>query len=187
MDKVTLMIDGQKVETVRGLSALEAARKIGINIPTLCYLKGINEIGACRMCIVEVKGAKNLQTSCVLPVSEGMEVITNSAEVRESRKLILELLLSDHKLECPTCIRNLNCELQKLSEELGVKSIRYPGEKHESVYDDFSHSIVRDTSRCILCHRCINTCHDIQGVGVITPNFRGFNTAVSPVYEMSLA
>ena len=187
MDKVTLTIDGQKVEAAPGSTVLEAARKIGIHIPTLCYLKDINEIGACRMCIVEVKGAKTLQTSCVLPVSEGMEIITNSPAVRESRKFVLELLLSDHNVECPTCVRNLNCELQKLSEELGIKSIRYPGEKHRSIFDDFSPSIVRDTSKCILCHRCISTCHDIQGVGVIAPNFRGFHTVISPVYNMSLA
>lgn len=186
MDKVTLTVDGQKVEVARDSTVLDAARKLDIHIPTLCYLKDINEIGACRICVVEVKGSKTLQASCVLPASEGMEVTTNSPKVREARKQVLELLLSDHNMECPTCIRNLNCELQKLSEELGIKSIRYPGEKHESTYDDFSPSIVRDTSKCILCNRCVSTCNDIQGVGVIAPNFRGFNTVVSPVYSMSL-
>lgn len=120
MEMVTLTIDGIKVEAPKNSTVLEAARKAGIKIPTLCFLKGVNEIGACRMCVVEVKGARSLQTSCVLPVSEGMEVITNSPAVRESRKVTLELLLSDHNLECPTCIRNLNCELQTL-----VKSSEY--------------------------------------------------------------
>jgi NADP-reducing hydrogenase subunit HndD len=186
MDMVTLTIDGIKVEAPKNATVLEAARKAGIKIPTLCFLKGVNEIGACRMCVVEVKGAKSLQTSCVLPVSEGMEVITNSPAVRESRKVTLELLLSDHNLECPTCIRNLNCELQKLSEELGVQSIRYPGVKSKAQYDDFSPSIVRDTSKCILCRRCVSTCHKVQGVGVISPNYRGFDTVIAPVFDMSL-
>lgn len=187
MEMVTLTIDGIKAEVPRNMTVLEAARSIGIKIPTLCFLKGVNEIGACRMCIVEVKGARSLQTACVLPVSEGMEVRTNTPVVRESRKVTLELLLSDHNLECPTCIRNLNCELQTLSEELGVKSLRYTGEKNPSLYDDFSPSIVRDTSKCILCRRCVSTCHNVQGVGVISPNHRGFNTVIAPVFEMSLA
>ncbi|HHW01625.1 MAG TPA: 2Fe-2S iron-sulfur cluster binding domain-containing protein [Thermoanaerobacterales bacterium] len=187
MDMVTLTIDGQKVEVPKGSTVLEAAHKANIKIPTLCFLKGINEIGACRMCVVEVKGARALQASCVLPVSEGMEVITNSPAVRESRKVTLELLLSDHNLECPTCVRNLNCELQKLSEELGIKSIRYPGEKHAPRYDDFSPSIVRDASKCILCRRCVSVCHKVQGVGVISPNHRGFNTVIAPVFDLSLA
>jgi len=186
MDMVTLTIDGIKVEAPKNATVLEAARKAGIKIPTLCFLKGVNEIGACRMCVVEVKGAKSLQTACVLPVSEGMEVVTNSPAVRESRKVTLELLLSDHNLECPTCIRNLNCELQKLSEELGIKSIRYPGVKSKAQYDDFSPSIVRDTSKCILCRRCVSTCHKVQTVGVISPNYRGFETVIAPVFDMSL-
>lgn len=187
MDMVTLTIDGQKVEVPKGSTVLEAARKAGIKIPTLCFLKGVNEIGACRMCVVEVKGARALQASCVLPVSEGMEVYTNSPAVRESRKITLELLLSDHNLECPTCVRNLNCELQKLSEELGIKSIRFQGEKHAPRYDDFSPSIVRDASKCILCRRCVSACHKVQEVGVISPNHRGFNTVIAPAFDMSLA
>lgn len=139
------------------------------------------------MCVVEVKGSKSLKASCVLPVSEGMEVFTNSAAVRRSRKVTLELILSDHNLECPTCTRNLNCELQELSRDLGIDSIKYDGEKHKSFYDDFSYSIVRDTSKCILCRRCVSTCHEVQEVGVISPNHRGFNTVIAPIYDMSLA
>lgn len=186
IEMVTLTIDGIKAEVPKHTTVLEAARKIGVKIPTLCFLKDVNEIGACRMCVVEVKGARALQTACVLPVSEGMEVSTNSPLVRESRKVTLELLLSDHNLECPTCIRNLNCELQTLSEELGITSLRYTGEKNIPQYDDFSPSIIRDTSKCILCRRCVSTCHKVQGVGVISPNYRGFKTVVAPVYDMSL-
>ncbi|MGI6425076.1 MAG: NADH-dependent [FeFe] hydrogenase, group A6 [Tepidanaerobacteraceae bacterium] len=186
MDMVTLTIDGIKVKVPQNTTVLKAARKVGIKIPTLCYLKGVNEIGACRMCVVEVKGAKTLQTSCILPVSEGMKVITNSKLVRESRKVTLELLLSNHNIECPTCIRNLNCELQKLSKELGIESIRYLGEKSKTQYDNFSPAIVRDTSKCILCNRCVSTCHDVQGVGAISPNYRGFDTVVAPFYDISL-
>jgi len=187
MEMVNLTIDGEKVQVPKGSTILEAARKAGKKIPTLCFLKGVNQIGACRMCVVEVKGARALQAACVYPVSEGMEVYTNTPAVRESRKVTLELLLSDHNLECPTCVRNLNCELQKLAEELGVRSIRFTGEKHEARYDDFSPSIVRDTSKCILCRRCVSACHKVQGVGVISPNHRGFRTMVAPVYDKSLA
>lgn len=183
---VTLTIDGQKVTVPENTTVLEAARKVGIKIPTLCYLKDINEIGACRMCIVEVKGARSLQASCVLPVAEGMEVLTSSEKVRRSRKVTLELLLSDHNLECPTCVRNLNCELQTLSQELGISSVKFKGEKHESHYDNFSPAIVRDTSKCILCRRCVSVCHDVQGVGVISPNHRGFETVIAPAFDMSL-
>lgn len=187
MSEVNLIIDGQEVQASVGATVIEAAHKAGIKIPTLCYLSKINEIGACRMCVVEVKGSRSLQASCVLPVSEGMEVFTNSAAVRKSRKVTLELILSDHNLECPTCIRNLDCELQELSKDLGINSIKYTGEKHKFHYDDFSPSIVRDTSKCILCRRCVSTCHEVQGVGVISPNNRGFDTVIAPIYDLSLA
>lgn len=187
MSEVNLIIDGQNVKVPANYTVLEAAHEAGIRIPTLCYLSNINEIGACRMCVVEVKGSKSLKASCVLPVSKGMEVFTNSAAVRRSRKVTLELILSDHNLECPTCTRNLNCELQELSRDLGIDSIKYDGEKHKSFYDDFSYSIVRDTSKCILCRRCVSTCHEVQEVGVISPNHRGFNTVIAPIYDMSLA
>lgn len=187
MDMVTLTIDGQSVEVPKGSTVLEAAQKAGIKIPTLCYLKDINQIGACRMCIVEVKGVRDLQPACVYPVNDGMEVITNSPQVRESRKVTLELLLSDHNLECPTCIRNRSCELQQLAEELNITDIRYPGEKHEAFYDDFSPSIVRDATKCVLCRRCVAACHNVQGVGVISTNNRGFNSVIAPVFNKSLA
>ncbi|MDD3839603.1 MAG: NADH-dependent [FeFe] hydrogenase, group A6 [Clostridia bacterium] len=186
MEKVTLTIDGQKVEVPKGSTVLEAAKSIGIDIPTLCYLKGVNEIGACRMCVVEVKGARTLQTSCVLKATDGMEVQTNSPKVRESRKVTLELILSNHDRSCLSCDRNLNCELQKLSDELNVKEIRFQGESMNRPIDEFSPSIVRDPNKCILCRRCISTCRDVQGIGVIGATERGFNTIVEPVFKKSI-
>lgn len=162
------------------------AREAGVEIPTLCYLKGINEIGACRMCVVEVKGARSLQAACVYPVSEGMEVITNSERVRRARKVNLELILSNHDRSCLTCVRSGNCELQKLAEDLNVKQIRYEGENIRRPLDDFSPSVVRDPNKCILCKRCINVCRNVQEVGVINANYRGFRTVVSTAFDRSL-
>ncbi len=184
MVKVT--IDGVQVEVPKGSTVLEAARAANIDIPTLCYLKGINEIGACRMCLVEVKGARALQASCVYPVTDGMEVRTNTPAVREARRVNLELILSNHDRNCLTCVRNQNCELQELSQKLGVDSIRFEGERIEYPLDDFSPAIVRDPNKCILCRRCVSVCRNVQGIGVIGVNERGFNTIVSPVFDMSL-
>jgi NADP-reducing hydrogenase subunit HndD len=186
MENVSVVIDGQKVEAPKGSTILEAARSVGIKIPTLCFLKDINEIGACRMCVVEVKGAKSLVASCVYPVAEGMEVKTNTPAVRESRKTTLELLLSDHEMECPTCERNLNCELQKLAEEMGIRDIEFKGEKSYHTVDDFSPSIVRDPQKCILCRRCVSMCAKVQNVAAIAPSYRGFKTVISPAFDKSL-
>ena len=184
MVKVT--IDGVQVEVPKGSTVLEAAWAANIDIPTLCYLKGINEIGACRMCLVEVKGARALQASCVYPVTDGMEVRTNTPAVREARRVNLELILSNHDRNCLTCVRNQNCELQELSQKLGVDSIRFEGERIEYPLDDFSHAIVRDPNKCILCRRCVSVCRNVLGIGVIGVNERGFNTIVSPVFDMCL-
>lgn len=186
MEMVELTIDGQKIKAPKGSTVLEAARSAGIKIPTLCHLKDINEIGACRVCVVEVQGARSLQASCVLPVSEGMVIRTNSPAVRESRKTTVELLLSDHKRECLTCVRNTNCELQNLAEELGIRDIPYEGEKSKHPIDDFSPSIVRDAEKCILCRRCVSACSKLQGVAVISPNERGFETVIAPAFNQSL-
>ncbi|MGB9886508.1 MAG: 2Fe-2S iron-sulfur cluster-binding protein, partial [Moorellales bacterium] len=169
MAKVTLTIDGRKVEAEAGMTVLEAARLAGIKIPTLCYLENLNAIGACRVCVVEVKGARTLQASCVLPVAEGMEVWTNSPAVRASRRTTVELLLSDHPAECATCIRNGNCELQALAEALGIRRVRFEGEKHGGVPDESSPSIVRDNAKCILCRRCVAVCEKVQSVKAIGP------------------
>lgn len=186
MGNVNITIDGIKTSVPKNYTVLEAAKSLNIDIPTLCYLKDINEIGACRMCIVEVKGARALQASCVLPVSEGMVVYTNSPLVRESRKAILELILSRHNRECLTCSRNLNCELQKLCEELNVKEVPFKPYQTEYKIDDLSPAIVRDPSKCILCGRCISMCKKVQGVGVIDFTGRGFKTNVSPAFDRSL-
>jgi NADP-reducing hydrogenase subunit HndD len=187
MEMVKVTIDGIQVEVPQGSTALEAARTAGIHIPTLCYLKGVNEIGACRMCLVEVKGARSLQASCVFPVADGMEIRTNSPVVRVARKVNLELILSNHDRKCLTCVSSENCELQALSKQLGVNDIRYEGEKINYTVDDMSPSIVRDPNKCILCRRCVSTCRNVQGIGAIGATERGFKSIIEPVFGKSLS
>src|SRR5690554_1323905 len=164
MEMVKVTIDGIQVEVPQGTTALEAARAANIHIPTLCYLKGVNEIGACRMCLVEVKGARSLQASCVFPVADGMEIKTNTPTIREARKVNLELILSNHDRECLTCVRNQHCELQELAEKLGVDDVRFEGESVDFPIDFSSTSIVRDPNKCILCRRCVSVCRNVQGI-----------------------
>lgn len=187
MDMVNLKINGQSVSVPKNYTVLEAARSIGIEIPTLCYLKDVSQTGSCRMCIVEIKGARNLQAACVYPVSEGLEVFTNTQKVREARKITLELLLSNHERKCLTCVRNRNCELQKLSEDLGVEDISYEGARDEHETDDLSPSIVRDNNKCVLCRRCVSACKTIQTVAVIDATERGFKTTIATPFNKSLA
>lgn len=187
MEMVKLTIDGIQVEVPKGTTVLEAARAANIQIPTLCYLKGVNEIGACRMCLVEVKGARNLQASCVYPAADGMEVKTNTVSVRKARRVNLELILSNHDRKCLTCVRSENCELQALSKQLGVDDIRYDGERIDYAVDDFSTSIVRDPNKCILCRRCVATCRDVQGIGAIGATERGFRSIVEPAFDKSIS
>ncbi|HHV99552.1 MAG TPA: 2Fe-2S iron-sulfur cluster binding domain-containing protein [Clostridiaceae bacterium] len=186
MEMVNIIIDDRKLQVPKHYTILEAAREANIAIPTLCFLKDINEIGACRMCVVEVKGARSLQAACVYPVSEGLVINTKSPAVREARKVTLELILSNHDRNCLTCVRSRNCELQKLAEELNVKEIRFDGDQKKLPVDDFSPSIVRDPNKCVLCRRCVSMCKNVQGVSVIGTNERGFRTVVSPAFEMSL-
>ncbi|MEW6698534.1 MAG: NADH-dependent [FeFe] hydrogenase, group A6 [Bacillota bacterium] len=189
MATVTLTIDNVKVEVEQGSTILEAAKKIGINIPTLCYMKEINAIGACRICVVEVQGARALQAACVAPVAEGMVVKTNSAAVRASRKMTLELIQSNHPQECNTCLRNNNCELQSLSEAMGLKDIRFvrPAQSHsKDDIDNSSPSIIRDPRKCILCRRCVAVCEKVQGVKCISTINRGFETIVAPPFNQGL-
>jgi len=183
---VNVTIDGVKLQVPEGTTVLEVARKANIKIPTLCFLKDINEIGACRICVVEIEGVKNLQASCIYPVSEGLVVHTNTPVVRQSRKLTLELILSNHDRKCLTCVRNRNCELQKLAEELNVTDIRYEGETYNFDIDDFSPSIVRDPNKCVLCRRCVSMCKNVQKVGAIDVTERGFKTIVSPAFNRHL-
>lgn len=189
MKMINLKIDGIDITVPEGTTILQAAKKAGINIPTLCFLKDINEIGACRMCVVEIKGARALQAACVYPVSEGLEVITNSEKVRKARKVTLELILSNHDRRCLECVRSQNCELQTLAKELGVNEIRFPAlsEKERLPIDDMSASIVRDPNKCVLCRRCVAVCKKVQTVGVIDTTERGFRTIVEPPFGKSLA
>ena len=183
---INLKINGIDVQVPEGSTILEAAKYANIDIPTLCYLKGVNEIGACRMCVVEVKGARSLVAACVYPVSEGMEVNTNSAAVRESRKITLELILSNHDKKCLTCVRNNNCELQKLSDDLHIDKIRFNGEMQQHEIDDLSPSLVRDNNKCILCRRCVSMCKNVQTVSAIDALERGFSSKISAAFEKSL-
>lgn len=187
MSMVNITIDGKAVQVPAGTTVLEAAKKAGIDIPTLCYLKDVNEIGACRMCLVEIKGARALQAACVYPVAEGNEILTTSPAVKEARKVNLELLLSNHKKECLTCVRNKKCELQTLSEELNIKDLRFEGETCELPIDDSSVSIVKDHQKCILCRRCVAACKNIQKIGVIDAINRGFDTSIGPAFGQNLA
>ena len=184
---VKLTIDGVSVEVPAGTTVLEAAKAAGINIPTLCYLKDINQIGACRLCVVDT-GARSLQAACVLPVAPNMVVKTNTPAIREARKINLELLLSNHDKKCLSCARNQNCELQKLCFELGVEDgERFAGSMTKHEIDDLSPSIVRDNNKCILCRRCVAACTSMQGIGVIGPVNRGFNTSIESPWGMKLA
>lgn len=187
METVNIKINGVDVATPKGSTILEAARLAHIDIPTLCFLKEINEIGACRICVVEVKGARSLVASCVYPVNEGMEVWTNTPKVLNSRKKTLELILSDHDRKCLSCVRSGNCELQKLSKDLGVSDESlYDGEKNEYKIDYSAAHMYRDNNKCILCRRCSAVCEKIQAVGVIGPNERGFKTTIASAFDMGL-
>lgn len=187
MKMVNITIDGINMQVPEGTTILEAAKQANIRIPTLCYLKGINEIGACRMCVVEVKAQDALQAACVYPVAEGLDIKTNSEKVRKARKITLELILSNHDRECLTCIRSNNCELQKLSKELNVRDIRFKGEHNTYDIDDVSRSIVRNNNKCILCRRCISACQEVQTVSVIETVNRGFKTKIGTAFDMPLA
>lgn len=187
MDMVNIKINGIAMEVPSNYTILQAASDAGIKIPTLCFLKDINAIGACRMCLVEVKGAKGLVTACVFPVNEGMEVFTNTEKVRKARKTVLELTLSNHDRKCLTCTRNQSCELQKLCDELGVTDIAFQGEMTEHEIDDLSPSIVRDNNKCILCRRCIAVCKKVQTVGAIDAQGRGFTTKIGSTFDLPLS
>ncbi len=185
MGNVKLTINGLQVEVSKNATVLEAARQIGVDIPTLCYMKDINEVGACRVCMVEVEGARALQASCVLPVREGMIVKTNTKRVRNAVKNTVELILANHNRECLSCYRNKNCELQTLTEELGIEDVEFMGQKRAYEIDNLSPAIVRDSSKCILCGRCVATCKQTQTIGILEFTDRGFHTSVSPAFNKS--
>ena len=183
---VNIKINNKEYSVPANSTVLEAARYAGIDIPTLCYLKDINEIGACRLCLVEVKGARGLATACVYPVNEGMEVFTNTPAIRKARKTNLELVLSAHKKKCLTCIRSTSCELQTLCNEYGVDEDHFSGNNNSYPIDDSTPYIVRDNEKCILCRRCVAACKNMQNIGVIGANDRGFDTHIASAFEKTL-
>lgn len=187
MIMINLKINNIPVSVPEGTTILEAAQKAGIRIPTLCYMKEINAIGACRICVVEVKGARGFAAACVYPVAEGMEVFTDTPKIRESRKTTLELILSDHKKECLSCDRNLHCELQSLAYEYGCDASFYHGVENKYEPDYSTDYLVRDNEKCILCRRCVAVCNKVQHCGVINALNRGFATHVGQAFEDTLA
>ena len=187
MSMINVTIDGVTVSVPAGSTVLEAARAANINIPTLCYLKDVQQIGACRLCLVEATGVRGFGAACVLPATDGMVVKTNTAAIREQRKVNLELLLANHNRECTSCVRSENCELQALCREYGVKDYPFDGVKTPSTIDEVSPSIVRDNSKCIKCRRCVAICNEIQKIGAIGASKRGFNTTIGSVFGKSLA
>ena len=186
MDTVKLKINGMEVEAPAGSTIIQAANLAGVKIPSLCYLKDLNEIGACRICIVEATGARGLVTACVYPVSEGMEVKTNTPKVQAARRTTLELLLSTHDKKCLSCSRSTNCELQKLCREYGVEESRFEGYKPHYELDTSTPHLVRDNNKCILCRRCVAVCRE-QYVSVIGPNDRGIDTSIGTAFKVNLS
>lgn len=183
---VTLTIDDQEVKVKKGTTILQAAKQVGIDIPTLCFLKDINEVGDCRMCIVEVEGRRGFATSCIQKVEEGMVVHTNTQNVLEARHVILDLIISNHAKDCLTCTRSGNCELQALATKFNISKVEFEGERAEHQIDDLSPSIVRDFNKCILCRRCVAVCKNVQKIGAIDCINRGFESCISTVGDHSL-
>ena len=185
-DLIKVKINGKEYQVEKGITILEACRRVGIKVPTLCYLKDINAIGACRVCVCEVVGARSLVAACVYPIErEGTEIYTNSKRVLDSRRTTVELLLSNHNNSCNSCVKSGKCELQQLSQELGCNEHHYDGVK-QSFEEDVTPYLVRDNSKCVLCRRCVAACRSLQHVSVIGANERGFNTAIGSAYELSL-
>ncbi len=189
MALITVTVDQRRVEVEEGSTVLEAARKAGIMIPTLCALSEIGHTpGACRVCVTEVEGQRTLVAACVFPVNEGMVIHTNTERVRTARKMVVELLLANHPPECTTCVRHGQCELQKVAEQVGVREIRFDTAfvPKDEVVDASSPAIVRDTRKCILCQRCSTVCEQIQTVSVLTPAWRGSDARVVPTFNLPL-
>jgi NADH-quinone oxidoreductase subunit G/NADP-reducing hydrogenase subunit HndD len=187
VETITLTINGQEVRIRRGGTVLDAARKAGIYIPTLCYHPDLTPEGLCRICVVEVKGQAALQPACVYPAADGMVVNTDSHAARESRRTTVQLLLSNHPDDCLACVRNRSCELQNLAHEMGIRDRRYAGERNAFAADESSRVITRDPEKCVLCRRCIRVCEDIQGVGAINVLERGWKSHIAPAFGMELS
>ena len=177
---INITINNKVVRVEEGITIFEAAKQNNILIPHFCYMENMHQIGSCRICVVEVEGGKTLMASCVTEVKENMVIHTNSERVRNVRKVIYELMLSDHPKECLSCWRNQNCELQDLGNLIQISEFRYEGAKSKDIIDNSGPSIVRDSSKCILCRRCVTVCNDIQGIGLMNPHHRGFSTFIGP-------
>ena len=187
-DNVNVKINGKEYSVGRNSTILEACKAAAIDVPTLCYMKDINAIGSCRICLVEVKGARGLLAACVQPITEGMEIMTNTLAVQKARKTNLELILSDHKKDCLDCIRNQNCELQKMCKDFAVEDEHYfKGERNEFPVEHSTIYLVRDNNKCIMCRRCVAACNKLQDISVIGPNDRGFDTHIGCAFELNLA
>ena len=187
METVNIKINNRPYEVSKDFTILEAAKSVGIEIPTLCYLKDINQIGACRICVVEVKGARSLAAACTFPVAEGMEVLTDSPKVHESRRVTLELILSTHDKKCLSCVRSGNCELQRLCRQFGVEDEEtFGGDNPRYDFDDSAMHMTRDNNKCILCRRCVAACSRQQAVSVIGANDRGFDTHIGCAFDLNL-
>lgn len=179
-------INHKEIEVKAGATILDAARATGVEVPTLCYLEGKPPLGACRVCLVEVEGAKTLVASCSTPVADGMKVHTNNKRVREARRMVVELLLSEHEGSCQYCSRSSDCELKAIASHLGIEDIHYKGEKPEIKIDDSTPALVRDSGKCIKCRRCVTICRKVQGVGALFPQNRGYKTIIGPAFAMDL-
>ncbi len=186
MSKITLTINGEKYEAESGQTVLEVAQQAEVHIPTLCYHRDLMPEGHCRVCLVEIEGQRSLQPACSFPAADGMNVKTNSPKVREARRTVVELLVSNHPLECLKCVRNQNCELQQLAKEVGIEEVRFPGEQTVAAVDDSSY-VIRDAEKCVLCRRCSRVCQQVQGIGAIGPSNRGWESRIGPAFERSIA
>ena len=184
---VELKINGIDISVEEGTTILEAAALLGIEIPTLCHLQGHEALGACRVCVVEVEGARNLMPSCATPVNHGMVVYTHSKKVRDARRLVVELLLSEHEGNCQYCDRSSDCELESITSLLDITKPVYEGVKPEGRFDYTTQALIRDTGKCIKCRRCVTACNEIQAVGAIFPQYRGYATVIGPAFTSDLA
>ena len=175
---IKLKIDQQNVEAPDGATVLEAAAAAGVRIPTLCHMEGVASPGSCRVCLVEIEGARTLQPACVTPAAEGMQVRTHTRRVREARRLSVELMLANHPWDCNACVRNRDCELQELAQTMGIDDVRFPYAREQMPIDSSSAALVRDMNKCVLCRRCVAVCQEVQEVGSLAPRARGFDTVV---------
>lgn len=187
MKQITLTIDDRQVSVAPGSTVLDAARRLGINIPTLCHLADLSPEGCCRVCVVEVTGMRTLVTACTHPVSEGLTVRTNTAAIEDARRMVVEMLLANHPSDCLTCQRNNNCELQSLAANLGVTTIRFQGDNRQYPLDDNNPFITRDNSKCVLCGRCVRVCKELQCCNVLEWSERGFISKVTPAFDTTMA